>query len=193
MQYCSKCVCHVVYQVMNPNPRGGWRLFVDPVGANGGLGVWATHDTVRFHINREDADVAVDFLPQDVAPFFEAIRSGQDGLVFGCVQDDRGISLGSIGVVFSGAGSRVPVMDFLMQFCGEEATGRVKPDALEAWVAGLHDALVYANDMSAAAWNDIDRSVMDAAIAASSLGISPLTPLRRLSDAMIYVERRQSA
>lgn len=154
--------------------------------------MWATHDTVRFHVNRQDVDLAVDFIPQDADRLFQEVRLGHDGLAFGCVQDDRGIALGSIGVVFANLGP-VPTMDFLLQFAGEQTVGVVRPEALEAWVAGLHDACLYAKTMTNPAWNEIDRGIIDAAVAADTLGLSPLTPLRRLSSAMWDIERRRQS
>jgi hypothetical protein len=159
---------------------------------NGGLSVWATHDTVRLHVNREDVDLAVDFIPADAEPFFQSVRDARDGLAFGCVQDDRGMSLGSIGVVFCRWGA-VPTMDFLLQFAGEQATGSVRPEALEMWLAGMHDACVYAKSVAHPAWDEVDNGIIKAAYAATSLGISPITPMRRLNDAITEMRRHQSA
>lgn len=172
---------------MNDFERG-WRLFVDPISANGGLSVWATYDTVRLRVTREDVDVAVDFIPADADPFFQSVRNAQDGLAFGCVQDDRGVSLGSVGVVFS-RWSSVPTMDFLLQFAGEEATGCVRPEALDMWIAGMHDACVYAKSVAHPAWDEVDNGIIKAAYAATSLGISPVTPMRRLQDAIGEMQR----
>ena len=162
-----------------------WRLFVDPVGATGWLAVWATVDTVRMEVNREDCALVVDFLPDAAMGLSRSLMGGHDGLAFGCVTDDRGISLGGFGAVF---GPRpASTMDFLLHFGGQEASGSVRNESIDAVAAGIHDAAVYATTTSNGCWRDLDTHVIGAAIAASELDLSALTPLRRMSQAMGYV------
>jgi len=172
---------------MNEN-QAAWRLFLDPVGATGGLAVWATYDTVRLEVNREDAGLAVDFLPDAAAGLSQALGGRNDGLAFGCVTDERGIAVGGIGTVF--APRPAAALDFLLHFADMEATGTVRGEGIDAMVAALHDASRYARTTGSEQWRELDTYVMGAAIAASELDLSVLTPLRRMSQAMGFVAER---
>lgn len=171
------------------NSEAAWRLFVDPVFSTGNLAVWATHDTVRLEVNREDTSFGVDFLPDSIAGFAEGLMSGEDVLAFGCITDERGISLGGIGTAFTSMNN----LDYLLHFAGEEVTGQVKPESIDAVAAGMHDAAVYASNVSSALWREMDSYIMGAAVMASDLGLSVMTPLRRMSMSMGFVAKKRAS